>query len=263
MPDLRLSSPAPWLFALATFSLLALAALLLSACDELGDEGGTGAALTPSTRCSPACTGELVCVIDESGVPTCLQPTEGCRPDVCAQGAVCAEGVCTFQDRDCPGGCASGQTCIYGNCITSYTSTNACAPLDECRARCGLDVICIQRCEDAASRSCNECRQQLGRCEARENCEANATTCCADSFCGCFPTNPGCSDTPCDLCVLEADGDGQVLEECIADTPSCSSCLQPFFNCRDDLDNPGDAPVACQSELCSCISGDVEPACAD
>lgn len=247
-----------FLFAPSILLLLGLAIAQVAGCADDDDLTG-GPTLPPSTDCPP-CPAGRTCVLQD-GVSLCLAPN--CGDAVCAEGAACVDGQCQFVDRVCNPECDSGQICVYGNCITEYSTTNVCDPWQECERRCvrptgGVDAVCLAACETSRSGTCLGCLDQLQTCESRENCVGSATDCCPERFCACFPENPGCSDTPCDICYRESD-DSATFQACINDTPACSSCLQPFSTCRD----AGGSTADCIDELCLCLSPSVEPSCAD
>lgn len=245
----------PALLLLAVGALIA-SGLLLAACGD-DDTDFDGPTLPPSTACAN-CPDGFACVLDD-GVSVCLRMN--CGTSVCAPGATCVNGACAFVDLECSPACPSGQTCIHGNCITAYTSANVCDPWQECSLVCSsptIDAVCLSACDQSRSSTCVSCLQRMQRCEARDNCTASSTDCCASNFCECFPNDPGCSATPCDSCnPLELSA--QQLQSCLQENPFCQNCLSPaFFTCRDDAG--GDASQ-CTTEACACLSSSVEPTC--
>lgn len=55
-------------------------------------------------------------------------------------------------------------------------------------------------------------------------------------------------EQPCDACAAECGDDVDCFNECAADIPGCSQCLDPFFDCRDQS-----AAGECSAEFCACV----------
>lgn len=248
---------------LAAFSLLvaALATFAIAGgCDDdLFDTGPQNPTLRPSDACEPACTGDTVCV--ETGEVSSGEPVTGCFApecpvedpiDVCAPGASCVEGECRFESL-CDPACDTGEHCVFESCITDYNAANICDPLAECRRACGPDSTCLGACERDQSTTCTDCLDDLQRCEARESCDANAQGCCTEDFCSCFPSASGCGAPPCDVCVDACGDDTACFNNCVEDEPACSVCLQDFFDCSEDADDPN---TECRDEFCACATCD-------
>ena len=239
------------LAALAFLSaLLVLAALTLPSCaeDDAGQDDNLPT-LPVVSGCTPRCGSDQLCV-REQGESVCR--TKNCGESVCAAAAVCEAGACVFPERTCDPACAAGQTCVYGNCITSWTPTNVCDPLLECRRACGTDTRCLAACDRSQSTACSSCRSTITRCEGRQSpaCTANAIDCCVAEYCSCFPGSDECSGRPCDGCWNRYQDDQAGLERCVQQNALCADCLSPYFDCLDG----GGTEASCQSLLCNCLT---------
>lgn len=245
---------------LLSISVLAFA-LFASGC---GDDvfGGDGDSTLPeSNRCAQSCEDGAKCFEFENG-PACVFPECENNTAVCAVGYNCDPQTDTCEKPVCEGGCEPGSHCVYGNCIFDYNAENVCAPLLNCRTACQTsDDIqeCVSVCQRDASRSCRSCLDTQGRCEERNNCNANASNCCVNEYCTCFPSAAGCLDPdapPCEGCAdacRSASNPERCLSNCAEQVIECSTCLRPFSECSEDVP-PSQVNTECRDEFCDCVT---------
>lgn len=239
--------------------------LLLGCSEDPFDSTPTRPARTPSSACSPACTGNLFCYEDEGWCDS--PPCASCYPrdcpaanpvQSCVDGAVCDEtsGQCTFV-YTCDPSCGSGTHCVGGHCVPDYTSTNVCDPLDRCRRLCGAnDPACLTACDLDRSPTCTTCVESLSRCENQEGCFGSATGCCSENYCACFPSASGCGGRPCDACMEQCTTDGVTntpcFNNCANTTAACATCLAPMTGDPECRQNP--PPARCEALFNECVT---------
>lgn len=243
------------------FTLLSLSLLILVvACGDDPFLGGERSTLPSATNCTQCNPGEE-CFELESGESSCLFPD--CQNDttVCAIGFSCNASSDRCEKIECPGGCDAGTHCVFGTCIADYTSENVCSPLFNCREACqDTDELqaCISVCQRDVSATCSTCLNERSTCERRDSCNANATNCCVDEYCDCFPNNPDCLDPgapDCETCAETCRGASnpdRCLSNCAEQVIPCSTCLEPFTACSDGVPS-AQVEVECRDEFCDCI----------
>lgn len=246
------------------FTLLSLSLLIFAvACGDdplFGDEQST----LPSASNCAECDEGAECFELESGDSACLFPDCVNDTAVCAAGFTCDSRSDQCEKIECPGGCESGTHCVYGTCIADYTSENVCSPLFNCREACqDSDDLqsCIAICQRDVSATCSTCLNTQSTCERRNSCTANASSCCVDEYCACFPYNPSCVDPtapPCEVCAetcRDASNPDRCLSSCAEQVIECSTCFEPFTECSEGLPS-SQVETECRDEFCDCISCD-------
>lgn len=255
----RFSSP----FAtFAQFLLILVGTLLVVSCVDDGEFTRGDPALQPSSACSPPCSGRNIGCFEDPGTcdaPPCVGCYEKtCPPEnpiqSCAPGAVCQNGICSFDDV-CNPDCRSGTHCVAGKCVPNYTTQNVCDPLENCRNQCGGNAGCLASCENDRSSTCRSCIQTMSTCENRNSCSGSSTGCCKDEYCSCFPSAPGCGGSkPCAACWNQCESaadQGGCFSTCAGGNAACATCLQPW-SARPEC-KQSSPPDECDTLFFGCI----------